>query len=117
MKQLIIIILFFSSPMLLASHSKDSEKKCCDKHNEYKITIVNLTKGQPITPPLVAVHTQDSQIFHLGQEASSGLKELSQDGGTSKLRNELRANSKSFASKKEKVLFYLDKKQKLKFEL
>ncbi len=98
MKQLIIIILFFSSSMLLASHEKDSEKKCCGQRNEYKITIVNLTKGQPITPPLVTIHSPDSQLFHLGQETSSGLKELSQDGNTDTLLSELNANSKFIRS-------------------
>ena len=58
----------------------------------YKVTIVNLTKGQPITPPVVTVHSPHSQLFKLGEEASQGLKELSQDGVTDKLVEELNEN-------------------------
>ncbi|MCJ8278026.1 MAG: hypothetical protein HRT44_05420 [Bdellovibrionales bacterium] len=59
----------------------------------FKVTVVNLTKGQPITPPVLTVHAPGYQPVHLGQQASQGLSELATDGVTDTLVQEL-ANEK-----------------------
>jgi hypothetical protein len=56
----------------------------------FKITMINLTKGQPLTPAVVAVHSPAHEIVHLGQAASQGLSELATDGKTDKLVHELK---------------------------
>lgn len=56
---------------------------------QFEITVQNLTKGQPITPPVVVAHSPKIQLFKVGEEASQGLKELAQDGVTSTLQGEL----------------------------
>lgn len=56
---------------------------------QFEITVQNLTKGQPITPPVVVAHSPQLQLFKVGEEASQGLKELAQDGVTSTLIGEL----------------------------
>lgn len=56
---------------------------------QFEITVQNLTKGQPITPPVVVAHSPSLQLFSAGQEASQGLKELAQDGVTATLESEL----------------------------
>lgn len=59
-------------------------------HNRrYKLTLVNLTKGQPLTPALVAVHQKEYQLFSLGEEASEGLKIQAKDGAVDQLVKEL----------------------------
>lgn len=60
-----------------------------DNTKQFKVTIVNLTKGQPLTPAVVAVHAPQYQLFHLGQKASDGLSLLAVDGDTSLLVQEL----------------------------
>ncbi len=56
----------------------------------FKVTIVNLTKGQPLTPAVLAVHAPSFNMVHLGQAPSEGLAALAEDGETSKLVDELK---------------------------
>lgn len=46
----------------------------------YKVTITNLTHGQPLTPPVVATHREGAGIFTIGQAASAELRELAENG-------------------------------------
>jgi hypothetical protein len=39
----------------------------------YAVTITNVTRGQVITPALIAAHTEDFSLFELGQPASPAL--------------------------------------------
>lgn len=55
----------------------------------FKIKITNLTKGQPITPPVIAVHNANYHIFKLGEASSPGLAALAKDGVTNILEQEL----------------------------
>lgn len=41
----------------------------------YKVTVVNLTKGQPLTP-MVAVHAPKRRLINLGKPVSDGLAAL-----------------------------------------
>jgi hypothetical protein len=46
----------------------------------YKITITNLTAGQPLTPPILATHTSRTSIFTVGEEASEGIRQIAENG-------------------------------------
>jgi len=46
----------------------------------YDVTITNLTGGQPLTPPLAAVHRQPVDLFNVGEAASFQLKEIAENG-------------------------------------
>ncbi len=46
----------------------------------YEVTIINLTNGQPLTPPLVATHKPRADIFEVGDPASFELKEIAENG-------------------------------------
>ena len=46
----------------------------------YQVTIENLTGGQPFTPALVATHKGNDGLFRVGKAASSGLKEIAENG-------------------------------------
>ena len=59
----------------------------------YKVTVVNLTNGQPITPAFVAVHAPGFNLYELGEPASEGLQLQAKDGGIDKLKEEATANS------------------------
>lgn len=56
----------------------------------FKVTVQNLTKGQPITPPVVAVHAPQKTFVKLGEAPSAGLSALAKDGVTSALEKELK---------------------------
>ena len=47
----------------------------------YRVTITNLTSGQPMTPFVVAAHSGSTAIFNAGSSASAGLQSLAENGG------------------------------------
>lgn len=46
----------------------------------YRVTIYNLTGGQPLTPPILAAHRRGVEVFRPGEEASVGIMELAENG-------------------------------------
>lgn len=46
----------------------------------YSVTIQNLTKGQPFSPPVAATHQTGFHMFQTGQLASDALAAIAQDG-------------------------------------
>lgn len=46
---------------------------------EWKVTVTNLTEGQPFSPPLWAVHNEDADMWSEGQLASAGLAPIVED--------------------------------------
>jgi hypothetical protein len=46
----------------------------------YKVTVTNITPGQPITPPLLVTHNKDVSIFNVGEESSYELSQLAENG-------------------------------------
>lgn len=46
----------------------------------YRVTIKNLMKGQPISPPVAATHRQSLHMFRNGHFASSEIEAIAEDG-------------------------------------
>lgn len=46
----------------------------------YKITITNLTAGQPLTPPILATHTSKTGLFTVGEAASENIQQVAENG-------------------------------------
>lgn len=46
----------------------------------YRVTIANLTSGQPLTPPVVVLHNADTSILEAGAAASDGIVQLAENG-------------------------------------
>jgi len=46
----------------------------------YKVTITNLTAGQPLTPPILATHTNRTGFFTVGEPASEGIRQIAENG-------------------------------------
>ena len=59
------------------------------------------TAGQPMSPPLWAVHDKKLHMWQVGQLASSGLLPIDEDAVTAPLFNYLSSNSHVFATKVE----------------
>lgn len=55
----------------------------------YRVTITNLTAGQPFTPPVVALHNSRTQIFSIGTSASEGVRSIAENGNSGPLLNAL----------------------------
>ncbi len=58
----------------------------------YRVTITNLTSGQPMTPFVVATHSGSTGIFEVGSAASPGLQAIAENGAAGVLAAELGSN-------------------------
>lgn len=66
-----------------------------DDHRQvsYKITIENLTAGQPFTPPVIAVHNRRANVFRLGRSANEGVRMIAENGNNVPLVTALSGNT------------------------
>ncbi|MBX2881196.1 MAG: spondin domain-containing protein [Granulosicoccus sp.] len=46
----------------------------------YRISFTNLTAGQPMTPPVVALHDAGTHLFQIGTAASAELQQIAENG-------------------------------------
>jgi hypothetical protein len=51
----------------------------------FKVTITNLTDGQPLTPPVAALHRRPVDVFTVGRPASFEVKEIAENGNNAPL--------------------------------
>ncbi|MDX1647804.1 MAG: spondin domain-containing protein [Longimicrobiales bacterium] len=51
----------------------------------YRVTIHNLTEGQPLTPPLAVTHRQAISIFQVGEPAGFGVQQVAENGNLTPL--------------------------------
>ena len=58
----------------------------------YRVTVTNVTDGQPLTPLVVAAHSGSTAVFTPGSAASPGLQSIAENGGVPDLVAELLAN-------------------------
>lgn len=108
MKSLIIALTLLVGAQVHAKKNNQAKK--------FKVSIINLTKGQPMTPALVAVHAPGFELFHLGQPASAGLGILAQDGDTSVLTQELSKKKYVVRTAQGSGVFLPGQKQEIKVE-
>ena len=59
----------------------------------YEVTIKNLEKGQPISPPVVATHDRSVRLFQRGAAASHEIEEIAENGNQGPAVAALLANS------------------------
>ena len=60
-----------------------------DCNHHFKVTVTNLTKGQVLTPPVLAIHSPMTKILSLGRPVSRGFASLATDGLTKDFEKEL----------------------------
>lgn len=53
----------------------------------YRVTLVNLTDGQPFSPPVAATHDRDMRMFRVGRLASDELAAIAQAGNQAPMFN------------------------------
>jgi hypothetical protein len=58
----------------------------------YRVTVTNLTNNQPLSPPVVVLHTNGYQAWMAGMAATDGLEWLAEAGDGSVLLNEARTD-------------------------
>ena len=81
-RQSMIVALGFAtfalnSTVVSADDDDDDED---DGPATYKVTIQNMTSGQPFSPPVVATHRNNLRMFRVGETASPELEAIAEDG-------------------------------------
>jgi hypothetical protein len=46
----------------------------------YRVTVANLTRGQPFTPPAVALHQPSVEVFSVGDPANEATQQIAENG-------------------------------------
>ena len=60
----------------------------------YRVTIQVLIEGQPLTPPLIALHrSPQANVFTVGAPASFGVKEIAENGNLAPLKSVLESSA------------------------
>ncbi len=57
-----------------------------DGGRTYKVTITNLTAGQPFTPPVLVTHSKSTGIFTVGEMASAEIQAIAENGNSGPLQ-------------------------------
>ena len=89
-----IIISCDDEPASLSANPEGLNKKSSFSA-EYEITLENLSPegSQPLSPPVMAVHSPSYRIFHLGGYASDELAQVAQDAVNGPLVNVLNSST------------------------
>ena len=83
-------MMLFLSVLLLASGMIWAKSP---RSLKYEVTITNLTKGQPFSPTVIAIHKPEmNPLFTLGEPSSEGIWRIAEGGDTSVLVPELSAD-------------------------
>ena len=64
-----------------------------DDARTYRVSMTNLTAGQPLTPVLFTTHRANVDVFTVGSSASFGLKEIAENGNLAPLAEALGATT------------------------
>jgi hypothetical protein len=62
----------------------------------YRVTFTNLTEGQPLTPPVVATHSSQFNVFQYRHEARYGVQQIAENGNNAPLLTFLGRRSRVF---------------------
>lgn len=63
-----------------------------DNGKTYRVTITNLTAGQPFSPPVLVTHTDKARIFAVGEISSAEIRAIAENGNNEPLLAALHNN-------------------------
>jgi len=88
-----------SSEALFRSYSSTSDDDDdADENNgmrRYRVTIMNMSQGQPMSPPVAATHAKGFTMFAVGKLASRGLEAIAENGDESLMFNRYNNSSQA----------------------
>lgn len=88
MKRLVLAVLILASAVAFSVPANGSSTR---QSRSWNVTITNLTPAgsQPLSPPLVVVHSKRADVWSLGQIASHGVAAIAEDADNSVLESAL----------------------------
>lgn len=71
-----------TAPSAVAAAAEAQQQGALDAPGQkrYRVTIENLTTGQPFSPGVAVTHTQAASLFQVGSAASAGIRAIAEDG-------------------------------------
>jgi hypothetical protein len=69
---------------VLAQNGDDGDDGDGQRH--YRVTVANLTRGQPFTPPAVALHEPSVEVFAVGDPANEPTRQVAENGNLGPLQ-------------------------------
>ncbi len=89
------VVAVLVAPAVSAQTDPVVERSGYSAPTTYRVTIQNLTEGQPFTPPVITSHSPVGGIFEVGQPASAGVQDVAENGGVPTLVAELESAGRS----------------------
>ena len=86
-----IVVLLLGLPLIFGSAAASAEGRGLVT---YRVTLDNLTNGQPFSPPVAATHQKAIRMFEVGRLASDELAAIAQDGNEVPMANLFTASDK-----------------------
>lgn len=59
----------------------------------YRVTITNLSDGQPLSPPILVTHSTAADVFTVGESSSASVQAIAENGDNSILSSSLASNA------------------------
>ncbi len=69
-----------SDAVALARGGDGQQNADAEAERLYRVTVENLTDGQPFSPGVVATHTKAASVFEVGAPASEGVRLIAENG-------------------------------------
>ena len=82
-KLIVTVAIGMALTMLVPEIARSEGGKTC------KVTITNLTAGQPFSPPVLVTHSKRTDIFTIGEPASEQIQAIAENGNSAPLQEAL----------------------------
>ncbi len=79
-------LVVLTAAALLTPSAQGTGKK---KHRSWEITVTNLTAGQPLSPPLLVVHSKRADVWSVRTIANHGVAAVAEDANNAVLESAL----------------------------
>jgi hypothetical protein len=68
------------SPPSVSGGSSEAIRASASAEHLFRVTIDNLTTGQPLSPGVLVTHTKEVALFRVGERASDGVRLIAENG-------------------------------------
>jgi len=80
-----LLPLAIAGVLVVAGCSSDNDSATVTEPGTFQITFTNLTDGQLMTPPVVALHDSGVHLYQVGETASDAIRDIAEMGSNAAL--------------------------------
>ncbi len=81
----ILPLALVSAIVTLTACDSDSDSAPVSQPGTFQVTLTNMTAGQLMTPPVVALHDPSAHLFQVGAQASDAIRDIAETGNSDAL--------------------------------